>query len=200
LERDWIGSIEKGGDVNFFDIRFNPHAHGTHTECLGHVTKERHSVNQALEGSWFVAELITVETSDIKGDKIITATEIDKELKHLGVEAVIIRTRPNDPEKATANLSNSNWPYMDEEAARFLCRHNIQHLLIDQPSVDKEEDGGRLAAHKAFWMCMVNRVRRPQLPSSSLFPMRFPMVCTCSTYRWHPWKTMPLPAVLCFFI
>jgi arylformamidase len=151
LGDDWIGSIEKGGDVNFFDIRFNPHAHGTHTECLGHVTKERHSVNQALEGSWFVAELITVETSDIKGDKIITATEIDKELKHLGVEAVIIRTRPNDPEKATANLSDSNWPYMDEEAARFLCRHNIQHLLIDQPSVDKEEDGGRLAAHKAFW-------------------------------------------------
>jgi hypothetical protein len=27
----------------------------------------------------------------------------------------------------------------------------IKHLLIDLPSVDREEDGGRLAAHKAFW-------------------------------------------------
>jgi hypothetical protein len=25
------------------------------------------------------------------------------------------------------------------------------HLLLDLPSVDREEDGGRLAAHKAFW-------------------------------------------------
>ena len=25
------------------------------------------------------------------------------------------------------------------------------HLLIDQPSVDREEDDGKLLAHKAFW-------------------------------------------------
>ena len=27
----------------------------------------------------------------------------------------------------------------------------IKHLLIDLPSVDREEDEGRLVAHKAFW-------------------------------------------------
>jgi len=27
----------------------------------------------------------------------------------------------------------------------------IQHLLIDLPSVDREEDEGKLLAHKAFW-------------------------------------------------
>ena len=27
----------------------------------------------------------------------------------------------------------------------------IKHLLIDQPSVDKERDGGKLLSHKAFW-------------------------------------------------
>ena len=27
----------------------------------------------------------------------------------------------------------------------------IEHLLIDLPSVDREEDGGLLAGHKAFW-------------------------------------------------
>ena len=27
----------------------------------------------------------------------------------------------------------------------------VRHLLIDLPSVDREEDGGELQAHKAFW-------------------------------------------------
>ena len=27
----------------------------------------------------------------------------------------------------------------------------VQHLLIDLPSVDREEDGGALAAHHLFW-------------------------------------------------
>ena len=26
-----------------------------------------------------------------------------------------------------------------------------QHLLLDVPSVDKEDDGGKLSAHHAFW-------------------------------------------------
>ena len=29
----FIGSVEEGGDVNFRNIAFNPHGHGTHT-CL----------------------------------------------------------------------------------------------------------------------------------------------------------------------
>lgn len=148
---DWVGSVAEGGDVNFFDITFNPHAHGTHTECLGHVTKERHSVNKALRGSWFVAELISVETEDRDGDKVITAAEVNKKSRHEGAEAIIIRTLPNDPRKVTENLSNSNWPYLEAEAATAIRESGIEHLLIDQPSVDREEDGGALAAHKAFW-------------------------------------------------
>ena len=30
-------------------------------------------------------------------------------------------------------------------------RSYINHLLTDLPSVDREEDGGKLLAHKAFW-------------------------------------------------
>jgi kynurenine formamidase len=151
LGENWVGSVALGGDVNFFDITFNPHAHGTHTECLGHVTKERHSVNKALRGSWFVAELISVETEERQGDRVITAAEIEKKYRQNGVEALVIRTMPNDPRKATENLSNTNWPFLEEAAAVFIRDRGIKHLLIDQPSVDKEEDGGALAAHKAFW-------------------------------------------------
>ena len=47
--------------------------------------------------------------------------------------------------------SNTNPPYLSEEAAIFIRDVGIQHLLIDLPSVDREEDGGELLAHKAFW-------------------------------------------------
>ncbi|MGA0302935.1 MAG: cyclase family protein, partial [Schleiferiaceae bacterium] len=43
---DWVGSVAEGGGVNFFNVGFNPHAHGTHTETAGHILPERHSVHQ----------------------------------------------------------------------------------------------------------------------------------------------------------
>ena len=46
---DWIGAIKEGGSVNFNNINFNPHGHGTHTECYGHISKELVSVNQSLK-------------------------------------------------------------------------------------------------------------------------------------------------------
>ena len=46
---DWIGSVEKGSSVNFRNIKFNPHGHGTHTECVGHITPKIHSVNTLVK-------------------------------------------------------------------------------------------------------------------------------------------------------
>jgi len=151
LGENWVGSVAEGGSVNFRDITFNPHAHCTHTETLGHVTKEIHSVNKAFKTFWFLAELITVPITKAGKDEILTATAIDKAWKNPDVEALILRTSPNNPAKATTNLSNSNWPFMDAAAAEFIRERGVKHLLIDQPSVDKEEDGGHMFAHKAFW-------------------------------------------------
>ena len=47
--------------------------------------------------------------------------------------------------------SNSNPPYLQKEAAQFLKEQDVKHLLIDLPSIDKEVDGGLLAAHHIFW-------------------------------------------------
>ena len=38
---EWIGKVSSGmSSTNFNNIQFNPHAHGTHTECLGHITHD----------------------------------------------------------------------------------------------------------------------------------------------------------------
>jgi kynurenine formamidase len=148
---DWVGKVSEGASVNFNNIIFNPHAHGTHTECVGHISKDFHSVNDALKQFFFLAEVISV-TPEIKGeDSVITAKQLKQLLGKRSPEAVVIRTMPNSTSKKTRKYSNTNWPYLEGDAARFLRDSRIQHLLIDLPSVDKERDKGKLAAHKEFW-------------------------------------------------
>jgi len=149
---DWIGKVSKGSSsTNFNNIQFNPHGHGTHTECLGHITKEFYSINQSLKTFFFVAELVTLRPY-IKGDdQVITKIQIQAALAGKTPEAIVIRTLPNEKEKRSRKYSNTNPPYLDESAARFIRESGIKHLLIDLPSVDKEHDEGKLLAHKAFW-------------------------------------------------
>ena len=154
---DWIGKVSEGkSSTNFNNIFFNPHGHGTHTECLGHITRDFYSINQCLKQFFFTAELVSVNPESINGDLVITleniSTALDVTLK-LGIpkEALVIRTLPNIEGKKHKKYSHTNPPYLAEDAAVFIREIGIQHLLIDLPSVDREEDEGKLLAHKAFW-------------------------------------------------
>lgn len=149
---DWVGAVRNGSSTNFNTISFNPHAHGTHTECLGHITFGFYSINQSLKKFFFMAELISVIPEKIGEDDVITKEIIQSAMpSEAGVEALVIRALPNSEDKKHKNYSHTNPPYLSEEAAVFIVEQNIQHLLIDLPSVDKEKDNGLLAAHKAFW-------------------------------------------------
>jgi kynurenine formamidase len=149
---EWVGKVSSGmSSTNFNNIQFNPHGHGTHTECLGHITHDFYSVNQALKQFFFIAELVSVELEDQEGDFVITKTAIKNALKSKAPEAIVIRTLPNDTAKLSRKYSHINPPFLAEDAALFLRESGIKHLLIDLPSVDKEKDEGKLLAHKAFW-------------------------------------------------
>lgn len=149
---DWIGKVSEGkSSTNFNTIYFNPHGHGTHTECLGHITREFYSINQCLKQFFFLAELISIEPEKQVDDFVITKNQVEKALNGRTPEAIIIRTFPNLDEKKSLKYSNTNPPYLSEDAALFIRKIGIQHLLIDLPSVDKERDEGKLLAHKAFW-------------------------------------------------
>lgn len=148
---DWVGKVSEGSSTNFNNIFFNPHGHGTHTECLGHITREFYSINQCLKQFFFTAELISIQPEMINDDFVITKAQIQKALHDKNPEAIVIRTLPNVEFKKHKNYSNTNPPYLEEAAATFIRAIGIQHLLIDLPSVDREEDEGKLLAHKAFW-------------------------------------------------
>lgn len=149
---NWIGEVAQGGSVNFRNIFFNPHGHGTHTECVGHITKEFVSLNKCMKQFFFPAKLISVSPEKKEnGDLVIMKNQITEKCKDDFAEAIIIRTLPNDDSKLSRQYSHTNPAYLDHEAAKWMCETGIKHLLLDLPSVDREEDGGKLLAHHAFW-------------------------------------------------
>lgn len=151
VEGDFIGKVSDGASVNFNDIWFNPHAHGTHTECVGHITAEFHSIHQNLDQFFFMAELISIAPKLENDDWVVSRHILELALKSEKVEALVIRTLPNDRKKLSRQYSNTNPPYLLEEAVQFLVEKGVEHLLIDLPSIDKEKDEGALRAHKTFW-------------------------------------------------
>lgn len=149
---DFVGSTAEGGVVNFFNIRLNPHGNGTHTECVGHIARERFVLRECLREHHFLAKLVSLypqRTDD--GDRVIFKNQIEETFAPNEADALIIRTLPNDDRKTRAQYSGSNPPYLHHEAARYLADCGLKHLLLDLPSVDREEDGGLLLAHRAFW-------------------------------------------------
>ncbi|OSY87341.1 metal-dependent hydrolase [Tenacibaculum holothuriorum] len=149
---EWTGSVAQGADVNFNNIQFNPHSHITHTECVGHITEEVFSVNKELSKFFFLAEVITIAPEQLENkDFVISKKQLQHALGNKKRDAVVIRTLPNLSDKKQMQYSNTNPTYMLEEAAEYLREKNIQHLLVDLPSVDKEKDEGKLLSHNAFW-------------------------------------------------
>jgi kynurenine formamidase len=147
----WVGKVSEGSSTNFNNIFFNPHGHGTHTECLGHITRDFYSINQCLKQFFFTAEVVSIKPKEMNEDLIITKEQIEQALDGITPQAIVIRTLPNAESKTHKNYSNTNPPYLLKEAAAFIRESGIKHLLIDLPSVDRENDEGKLLAHKAFW-------------------------------------------------
>jgi arylformamidase len=149
---EWIGDVNQGGSVNFRNITFNPHGNGTHTECVGHISKENYTINQCLKKFFFIADLITVLPNILENDdSVITKKNIELSLPEKKGEAIIIRTLPNSHSKLSAQYSNTNPTYITAEAMQYIVELGYEHLLIDTPSVDREQDNGVLAAHHLFW-------------------------------------------------
>jgi arylformamidase len=157
----FVGDILEGGTCNVNTVFFNPHCNGTHTECVGHISREKESLNQCLKEFFFMARLVTVTPVAVNYSMIINnpafLSKVDDELVHGGAgpekfsaPALILRTTPNDATKLTRNYSGKNPPFLHFETALIIAEKGIDHLLIDLPSVDKEDDQ-YLEAHHCYW-------------------------------------------------
>ncbi len=150
---DFVGSTECGSPVNFKNLMINPHGNGTHTECAGHITSLPLTIHQCLKNFHFIAILISIRPQNSEnGDHIITADLLKEHLNQSSeFNTLIVRTLPNDIGKLTRDYSGTNPTYFTTTAIQYINSLGIKHLMTDLPSIDREEDGGTLAGHKAFW-------------------------------------------------
>lgn len=145
----FVGSVPQGGACNCEDITFNAHGNGTHTECVGHITEEFNSVMNVHIPHFQLAYLLTVKPEENGEDRVVKADALENIPKD--IDALIVRTLPNSGEKRGHKYSGTNPTYFDQAFTAQVADLGIKHLLVDTPSVDREEDGGELLAHRAFW-------------------------------------------------
>ena len=161
-----IGDTRRGGSCNFELYTFIPHCNGTHTECIGHITKERISVRDCLQDAFLRAWLVSVPPTSsgkteeqypvnkAKDDMLITRTALTVAMDDnpTGFNALIVRTLPNEDGKLIQSYQGTNVPpYFTTEAMEFIVKSGVSHLLVDLPSIDRLYDEGRLSNHRIFW-------------------------------------------------
>lgn len=147
---DFVGDINRGSPVNYKNIRLNAHGNGTHTECVAHISNIQVSMADIEIQPFLSAQLITAETTYLHGDWIVQDPKVLPFVED-DIEALLIRTLPNSKDKLARNYSGTNPPYLSPSILTALSDKGIQHILVDLPSLDREEDGGKLLAHRAFW-------------------------------------------------
>ena len=69
-DSQFIGDTRMGGPCNFETYRITPHCNGTHTECVGHITKERVSILNSLNEEMILSTLISLMPENSKENKI----------------------------------------------------------------------------------------------------------------------------------
>jgi arylformamidase len=164
---DFNGRVVRGASCNCSTVTLTPHANGTHTESVGHLTVERVDVHSLVPQRLLLTALVTIEpeiAADSREgseprpadtDLLITRARLEEAwpaplAPRLSARAVVIRTQPNEPRKFTENDS-AVAPFLSAEAASCLVERGIEHLVLDVPSADRSSDGGVLTAHRLFF-------------------------------------------------
>lgn len=186
-QEGFSGDTRLGGSVNSNEIRIQPHNHGTHTECYGHLTDERVALCDVFKG---YLGLATLHSIDLPYGKPIE----EKHLPRTSHPALILRTSIDG--FCAKDFSNSDPSYISPQAMEAIVAFRVNHLLIDLPSVDPEFDQGKLIAHRIFWDYRNNAYGRTSCTITEM--VRIPKKITDSTYLLDlhtvDWNTDAVPS------
>ncbi|MEN7343013.1 MAG: cyclase family protein [Pseudomonadota bacterium] len=161
----FIGDTREGGSCNASVLSMNPHCHGTHTECIGHVVDKRVHAIDMIPNQPLDALLVSLGTTSARRckeslpvsaappDRILTLASLQSAIGRKRIpEALVVRTRPNPTSKRTQHyLDSSDYPFFSVDAVQWIVQRGVKHLLLDTPSLDRLDDGGRLELHRIFW-------------------------------------------------
>ncbi len=162
----FAGSVARGASCNCEVLSLIPHCNGTHTEGVGHLTRERCHVSRTAPLGFLPALLLTLvpqpaaasgedsSPAPRAGDLLLTRRSLEQAWPAalpFAVRALIIRTLPNGADKRVRDYSGRTPPYLSQQAAALLVERHIEHLIVDVPSIDRTHDEGALTAHRIFF-------------------------------------------------
>lgn len=165
---DFVGDVRRGGSVNCEAIELIPHGHGTHTEGVGHISAERVPVGELAAEALIPAVVLRVATRSLAesgdrsegksspDDRVICTSELRAALARADVapafrRAIVIATSGEGAAAPLRDYSGTNPAFLTAEAVAWLLEQGCEHLLIDLPSIDREDDGGTTPAHRAYF-------------------------------------------------
>ena len=158
--------VKDGAGCNVPEINMNIHCTGTHTECVGHLTNQSSSVSEYIQDLFFPTILLTIQPIPFSSckdsyhvnvdgsEKVINRGSLEKMLKKFHnycPSSLVIRTLPNPIEKQFYKYMEHVPPFFTNDAIEFLFSENINHLIVDLPSLDRIKDGGIVGNHRIFW-------------------------------------------------
>jgi len=147
----FVGDVNRGGSCNVRLLSFTPH-NLTHIETANHVVSGGLTINDipvsVLSGLCYMVDLSQEELVDgyirpqqIEGLELAPETTILAIKTQLSMQSPFEDYTGTDPiclHPATTAFLSSQYP-------------QISFLLLDLPSADKEDDGGKLLAHRNFF-------------------------------------------------
>ena len=174
---DFIGEVKSGGSVNCSTLEIHAHGNGTHTECIGHILADRVVVPDAPPPPLLSCVLLSAQPVALgdtqehytgkhdASDQVITAASLAESMLRVGklpfsAASVVVRSGSGDD-----IFSGTNPPYFTVEAIDFLLSLNAEHILCDLPSLDREDDGGSLCAHRRFWQLSAEQKHATPTPA-----------------------------------
>ena len=160
-------SVKKGASVNCNLLKACFHSSGTHTECVGHIVEEQINVLDCIEkssarsGTPIRSLLVTLDSDYIPGeDSLLTEKNLRDQCaqwQHVVpgyFDALIVRGLVGW-KKARGNIhdfTGTNPPYFESSAITFMTEElQIQHLVVDLPSIDREESSKDMPNHSLFF-------------------------------------------------
>lgn len=162
----FVARVDQGAPINCDIVHIAPHGNGTHTETVWHILPTPAPLAELRLPPLIPAALLSVEAellgesedealAGLYDDMVITARTIQCAWDALGcapvwASALILRRRYMG-DLTAAQWSHSNPTYLTDDAMRLIRQLGVSHLLLDMPSVDREEDHGLLNNHRAFW-------------------------------------------------
>ena len=167
----FIGDTEQGGSCNVNELTLNPHCNGTHTETVRHICDASNTLAVSTADITcpvlMPCPLISVtpiaagECDDeytpsfAANDIVINREQLAQQLSRYQdqqLQAVVVRTLPNNADKCQANYNTDNQPpFFTRDAVLYLNERGVEHLILDIPSLDRLDDDGLLTCHHLFW-------------------------------------------------